>query len=154
MPSSCGCRSAPTSTSCCRGGGVTARRAEAGWQVLPPWGRGGAGAGGPGGSVVPGLRGRNGDSARVVEPRTLLSCSSRLRFRAWRGPRGSRARRGRGWIRAPRGTESGTARPRLGLGLGSRCSSGVRSSSLGTSGDVGTAEEGLVCLALAAVLNF
>lgn len=66
MPSSCGCRSAPTSTSCCRGGGAMARRAEAGWQVLPPWGQGRAGAGGRGTPGVcqprdPQPEGREGD---------------------------------------------------------------------------------------------
>lgn len=64
MPSSCGCRSAPTSTSCCRGGGATARRAEAGWQVLPP--PRGPGQAVP--SVSPRLGGGEGAASGPVPP--------------------------------------------------------------------------------------
>lgn len=74
MPSSCGCRSAPTSTSCCRGGGATARRAEAGWQVLPP-------PRGPGQAVPP--RGPLGSAAGRGRLGPGPSC--RGRRKGWRG---------------------------------------------------------------------
>lgn len=61
MPSSYGCWSAPTSTSYCRGGGVTARRAVAGWQVLR----------GAGGAAVA----ERGPIHRGEVPRVLFSSS-------------------------------------------------------------------------------